>query len=125
MGPRSTDRGNNFAALPRKNVGWLQWGRDRLIAEIDRAGWACLPASRLQWRRDRLLAEIALPSSPAYCRAVLQWGRDRLIAEMGAAGGGQAEIAGLQWGRDRLIAEILFRNYTLNYVLGFNGAAID
>ncbi len=81
----------------------LQWGRDRLIAEM--TAWLAnrsMHAGRLQWGRDRLIAEIP-PSWPI--------GRG---------------ARGLQWGRDRLIAEMRRLGWPLPTLLCcFNGAAID
>src|SRR5579885_556909 len=83
MGPRSTDRGNvrndecSFCMRIQ-----LQWGRDRLIAEIWRRGrgtkWpdAASMGPRSTDRGNVVDPNVIVPPS------ALQWGRDRLIAEI-------------------------------------------
>src|SRR5581483_9176559 len=131
MGPRSTDRGN--LRLPGGvlfDEGLLQWGRDRLIAEIRRtrlggtqSGDASMgPRSTdrgnisvrtaqigddmLQWGRDRLIAEMISACKSAPMQGGIQWGRDRLIAEIRAILILMRTRCSRQWGRDRLIAEM-------------------
>jgi len=59
MGPRSIDRGNAAEVRrPRVQHPSLQWGRDRLIAEIIGVFSGAATGSALQWGRDRLIAEI-------------------------------------------------------------------
>src|SRR5581483_12308769 len=132
MGPRSTDRGNRLVVNLRRKGYALQWGRDRLIAEIrvcprvllwndqasmgprstdrgncrSRKGFSSI-VSLLQWGRDRLIAEIGDISRLANGGNSLQWGRDRLIAEIFSPPGAVCAGSALQWGRDRLIAEML------------------
>src|SRR5437870_5249914 len=60
----------------------------------------------LQWGRDRLIAEMARSYSIWTVGLLLQWGRDRLIAEMAISFQALPSFVALQWGRDRLIAEI-------------------
>src|SRR5581483_5738218 len=82
MGPRSTDRGNEVVPPVGVSLIALQWGRDRLIAEIQVIGTEQGDQSALQWGRDRLIAEMTTRASSAATASLLQWGRDRLIAEM-------------------------------------------
>src|SRR5579884_951060 len=59
MGPRPIGRGN--VRIPRGRGGappWLQWGRDRSVAEILPRWPEGEPAIALQWGRDRSVAEI-------------------------------------------------------------------
>src|SRR3989442_1456381 len=58
MGPRSFDRGIMPRVPPSALYLWLQWGRDRLIAEFGHSGWGAPGGSGLQWGRDRLIAEL-------------------------------------------------------------------
>ena len=44
-------------------MGWLQWGRDQLIAEIVLWCGNARQGRSLQWGRDQLIAEIASPLS--------------------------------------------------------------
>src|SRR4051794_13695790 len=84
MGPRSIDRGNLTLRPPLLScVHWLQWGRDRSIAEMSSCRPRTPSISPLQWGRDRSIAEIipARPRSGGQQRE-LQWGRDRSIAEI-------------------------------------------
>jgi len=115
---------------PLRGTGKLQWGRDQLVAEIQReklrienqraASMGPRPIGRgnpsetligdintmLQWGRDQLVAEIAGQISASQIGSVLQWGRDQLVAEMMNALSSPIWRAGLQWGRDQLVAEI-------------------
>src|SRR5581483_6854914 len=148
MGPRSTDRGNRLVVNLRRKGYALQWGRDRLIAEIrvcprvllwndqasmgprstdrgncrSRKGFSSI-VSLLQWGRDRLIAEIFSPPGAVCAGSALQWGRDRLIAEMLPMSKETYGKAPLQWGRDRLIAEIPPRRSCRCRPSSFNGAA--
>jgi len=38
--------------------GWLQWGRDQLIAELASSVRGAWEAGKLQWGRDQLIAEL-------------------------------------------------------------------
>ena len=58
MGPRSDDRGNAKAQRNPTRHDLLQWGRDRMIAEMMLAAFQCLAEKALQWGRDRMIAEI-------------------------------------------------------------------
>src|SRR5581483_10535075 len=49
MGPRSTDRGNVINEVSRASSAMLQWGRDRLIAEIPLWRVSFLQEEKLQW----------------------------------------------------------------------------
>src|SRR5437763_937234 len=105
MGPRSIDRGNGAkGGLPGRHRSASMGPRS-----IDRGNWrrprTSISAPSLQWGRDRLIAEMtpAYPHFPDRCR--LQWGRDRLIAEMRLKQAAKKRAGRLQWGRDRLIAE--------------------
>src|SRR5260370_37476510 len=60
MGPRSADRGNVTHRSTAGGMGALQWGRDQLIAEMDRRAWSACTRRRLQWGRDQLIAQIAI-----------------------------------------------------------------
>ena len=110
MGPRSADRGNATSSAGRQSaLTRLQWGRDQLIAEIDRYRGQRCPVGSLQWGRDQLIAEMS--ASLAHCE----------IAQYQASMGPRSADRGndavqranrprrrrLQWGRDQLIAEML------------------
>ncbi len=79
----------------------------------------------LQWGRDRLIAEMRFWTRLRRHSRRLQWGRDRLIAEMLPWMVQNAPFEQLQWGRDRLIAEIRARFRRRRRAASFNGAAID
>src|SRR5581483_67923 len=102
MGPRSTDRGNDSAmGWTRRRKALLQWGRDRLIAEIRRSAQSV--------RRD--------------C--------DASMGPRSTDRGNESNVRKektnmkLQWGRDRLIAEMSSSASTQRIWRRFNGAAID
>src|SRR5579875_478154 len=58
MGPRSNDRGNPpVGALPLERPR-LQWGRDQMIAEMQRGNGLTPVLLELQWGRDQMIAEI-------------------------------------------------------------------
>src|ERR1044072_5296513 len=83
MGPRPIGLGYPLVHLVPANGLKLQWGHDRLVADI-----ACgcypqaLPAG-LQWGHDRLVADIAKTfTTITIGEAMLQWGHDRLVADI-------------------------------------------
>src|SRR5581483_2148613 len=127
MGPRSTDRGNVLQeTLERGLWGKLQWGRDRLIAEIAWRRTETNGLARLQWGRDRLIAEIFPGPVLGLLHRKLQWGRDRLIAEMldaleGRFGPDEASMGPRSTDRGN---STLFTGLQQG-LAGFNGAAID
>ncbi len=83
MGPRSDDRGNvPLPGLVTRRLAELQWGRDRMIAEMPVMLSALAALNKLQWGRDRMIAEILREWNAPAPRLRLQWGRDRMIAEM-------------------------------------------
>src|SRR5437660_1179489 len=108
----------------------LQWGRDRMIAELLPRRGKEKPQRILQWGRDRMIAELRGSGAPSGGTGTLQWGRDRMIAEFSPGGyeetqplmpsmGPRSNDRGitasllyalnhfiLQWGRDRMIAEL-------------------
>ena len=57
MGPRSIDRGIPDYLIAMRKPGKLQWGRDQLIAELNRGWVKHLNTWQLQWGRDQLIAE--------------------------------------------------------------------
>ncbi len=110
MGPRSDDRGNERRnAVPGSLVG-LQWGRDRMIAEMTCKTEHRFGSGWLQWGRDRMIAEIWLRCNPRVIPVAVasmgprsdDRGNDRVKA-------GIRRKSLLQWGRDRMIAEIADR----------------
>src|SRR5947208_3441526 len=108
---------------------WLQWGRDRSIAELPPEpgtpfrelrcfNGAAIDRARKYagvWRMKRLRKASMGPRSidrgtnrkglVGIGRVLLQWGRDRSIAELTAGDSRWEGISALQWGRDRSIAE--------------------
>src|SRR5579885_2921333 len=98
MGPRSTDRGNKLWPTSRCRSSMLQWGRDRLIAEISVNRAYRKPINTLQWGRDRLIAEITICLTGNQGRMALQWGRDRLIAEIVRPAGDCSHRSGASMG---------------------------
>jgi len=85
MGPRPRGRGNMFDVAMTPPNSWLQWGRDRAVAEISLVMLRPSNTPKLQWGRDRAVAEIQRALELRHVLAVLQWGRDRAVAEMGHA----------------------------------------
>src|SRR2546422_5726097 len=107
MGPRSSDRGNGVALLHDRPPEQLQWGRDRLIAEMRRFPDVAADVEdasmgpRSSDRGNAVALEEAAPDfrasmgprssdrgntrslSSRLSSILLQWGRDRLIAEIG------------------------------------------
>src|SRR5438309_763674 len=86
MGPRSNDRGIAEVSDTRKIANGLQWGRDRMIAELMCGRDFTETASVLQWGRDRMIAELGGLRYDGTMAIILQWGRDRMIAELRRAG---------------------------------------
>ena len=82
MGPRPRGRGisSEYPDIVFRVV-WLQWGRDRAVAELESFGAWCARASRLQWGRDRAVAELRHYQELMLLYLTLQWGRDRAVAE--------------------------------------------
>jgi len=62
MGPRSSDRGNTGQGRHAETATGLQWGRDHLIAEMEKPQAKKTPQGELQWGRDHLIAEISKAS---------------------------------------------------------------
>src|SRR5271157_2546474 len=58
MGPRSRERGNAGWAGPRTVLGWLQWGRAHVSAEMVKVFAICTRLSGLQWGRAHVSAEM-------------------------------------------------------------------
>ena len=113
------------------NLAGLQWGRDRAVSEISRAGTvqrAAIPGfNGAETARSRKCPNCA---NPPHEGPWLQWGRDRAVSEihpfapvpalipdasMGPrprglgndfGGGGRQSVYRLQWGRDRAVSEI-------------------
>src|SRR5579885_612949 len=124
MGPRARARGNARSISRSMWRGWLQWGRERALAEIGQSSSTFRTAAHsgfngaasarsrksasqillnqrivmLQWGRERALAEI----QPRECRPVvfglLQWGRERALAEICRQENAQGEGQGASMG---------------------------
>src|SRR5579883_633820 len=86
MGPRARARGNRPILLdfPHRCSFWLQWGRERALAEMNPAAGQRLPAifasmgPRARARGNRPI----LLDFPHRCSFWLQWGRERALAEI-------------------------------------------
>src|SRR5581483_8734773 len=103
----------------------LQWGRDRLIAEIRSQGQYGQGHAALQWGRDRLIAEIRSQGQYGQGHAALQWGRDRLIAEMTVLRGTRRELYASMGPRSTDRGNDMDPSCRGLGGVGFNGAAID
>ncbi len=107
MGPRSTDRGN--VPEPQSLAGKvaLQWGRDRLIAEMSHFSTGGTGFHTLQWGRDRLIAEMTTCTNYRLARGRASMGpRSTDRGNTYPLAAWTSRLPRLQWGRDRLIAEI-------------------
>src|SRR5579885_525660 len=84
MGPRARARGNARSISRSMWRGWLQWGRERALAEMSPAAGQRLPAifasmgPRARARGNRPI----LLDFPHRCSFWLQWGRERALAEI-------------------------------------------
>ncbi len=59
MGPRPRGRGTIRSSTARTHVRtWLQWGRDRAVAELVQPRMRVAARTWLQWGRDRAVAEL-------------------------------------------------------------------
>src|SRR5581483_10364848 len=131
MGPRSTDRGNEFFRQHAENLAPLQWGRDRLIAEMNcGSGGGCGRCSASMGPRStdrgnepgdgteemRMSASMGPRSTDRGNGELNAMDIKGLGASMGPRSTDRGNplapqdallgFIGLQWGRDRLIAEI-------------------
>src|SRR5260370_24057429 len=84
MGPRAAARGNMGRMASSRPNFTLQWGREQLLAEIQRPHGAQRPRHQASMG-PRAAARGNIPPEVTPGRRVrLQWGREQLLAEMGS-----------------------------------------
>src|SRR5579885_2081072 len=82
MGPRARARGNDPVWQGGHGSGWLQWGRERALAEICRLRPIAGAQRGFNGAASARSRKWNATSMPQFTKIQLQWGRERALAEM-------------------------------------------